>query len=193
MWPYQDQIRHPPLYQWLASLMRVCLGFIIWLCLPLLTFLLFHLPLSPFILLCSSFSFLSALALFISSSFITYKQQKLTLAIVRKIGIGRIKRRKQGSFWEQEECPGLSTWTLCVCCCCWYNEIHLPTSSNLWSHILKIQNPSRGYPTAWAQLTAVPEREINGHFLLHKGLWLRLLWVENSEAVGDLWTGWSPR
>lgn len=98
----QDQIRHPPFVpvtslpnaglSWIhSSALNTCLysPFFSHSCFPSL--LLFS-PVS---------SFPPVLTLFVSSSFVSGKQQKLTLAIVSKIGMGRLRRRKQGSSPEQ--------------------------------------------------------------------------------------------
>lgn len=199
---HQDQIRDPPFEPGPASLRRACPEFFPQLCpsastyfpLHILSHLYFYFPIS---------SFPAALTLFVLSSFLNCKQQKLTLAIVSTLRIGRIgEGSREGLQSSKKNAKVLAQDHL---------SVHMPllrTQQNspatilkaFWSWILKIHNPRRGYLIHWAlvncPLTAVPERGTSGPFGLHNKLWASLwsglLRVKNSDTVGDVWEGWSP-
>ena len=99
---HQDQIRHPAFVP-VTSLPNAGLSWIHSSALSTCLYLPFfsHSSFPSLLLFSPVSSFPPVLTLFVSSSFMSGKQQKLTLAIVSKIGIGRIRRRKQRSSPEQ--------------------------------------------------------------------------------------------
>lgn len=145
----------------------------------------------------SSFSsFLPALMLSASSSFITYKQQKLTLAIASKTRIGRRRRRKKGSSQEQKRNASSLHRTICPCASAVdtvkFTCHRLQTFGHIFSRFkisgksIQLAEPNS---SAYSQLS---ERGTSGPSGLHNGLWAcflpRLLWVENSEIIQFRWS-----